>query len=157
MINHVGHCVTDLERSVRFYVDGLGFEEQRRLQPPDGLTSKLLRVPEPVGLTAVYLGMGSFVLELLHFDRPGNDPQRERDFTEPGLTHLSLTVDDIPATCARLVELGGAVLDDTNLGMAVLLRDPDGQLIELLAAPPSGSLRLDHSHGGRIATNGGGA
>ena len=133
-MNHVGHCVTDLERSVRFYVDALGFEVQRRLSPPDDPTSKLLRVQPPVALTAVYLTLGAFVLELLHFDREGNAPARERDFTEPGLTHLSLTVDDIPATCSRVAEMGGEVLDDTNLGLAVIVRDPDGQLIELLAA-----------------------
>ena len=134
VVNHVGHCVTDLERSVRFYVEALGFEEQRRLVPDDGPTSKLLRVPEPVNLTAVYLTMGAFVLELLHFDRDGNEPKRGRDFTEPGLTHLSLNVNDVAATCGRVMELGGEVLDDTNLGVAVLVRDPDGQLIELLAA-----------------------
>ena len=133
VFNHVGHCVTDLERSVRFYVEALGFEEQRRLTAPDEATSKLLRIPAPVNLSAVYLGHGGFVLELLHFDRDGNQPQRARDLTEPGLTHISLNVDDISATCATVVELGGEVLDDTDLGVAVLVRDPDGQLIELIA------------------------
>jgi lactoylglutathione lyase len=131
--NHVGHCVTDLERSRRFYEEVLGFTHQSDLPVPDGPASKLLRVPEPVGMTAVYLERDGFMLELLHFDRDGNAPRRERTFTEPGLTHLSFSVDDIPATCARVADLGGEVLTDTDMGgLAVMIRDPDGQLVELL-------------------------
>jgi lactoylglutathione lyase len=131
--NHLGHCVTDLARSRRFYEEVFGFTHQRDLQVPDQFTSALLQVPAPVGLSAVYLEKDGFVLELLHFDRDGNAPQRERSFTEPGLTHLSFSVDDITATCARVAELGGEVLADTDAGgMAIMIRDPDGQLIELL-------------------------
>lgn len=136
--NHVGLCVTDVERSVRFYSGVFGFAERNRLSVPDGAASKLLRVPAPVGLTAVYLTLGSTVLELLHFDRSGNDPQRDRSITEPGLTHVSFTVDDVAAACDRVRELGGEVLEDTDMGgFAVLVRDPDGQVLELL---PPGTL-----------------
>lgn len=131
--NHVGHCVTDLAVSRRFYEEVLGFVHQRDLRVPDGPASRLLRVPEPVGMTAVYLERDGFTLELLRFDREGNAPRRERSFTEPGLTHLSFSVDDIAATCALVADLGGEVLEDTDMGgLAVMVRDPDGQLIELL-------------------------
>ena len=131
--NHIGHCVTDLDRSRRFYEQVLGFTHQRDLPIPDAPASQLLRVAEPVGATAVYLTLGEFTLELLHFARDGNDPRRERGFTEPGLTHLSFSVADIDATCALAAEHGGEVLRDTNVGgRAVMIRDPDGQLLELL-------------------------
>ena len=131
--NHVGLCVTDLERSRRFYEEVLGCTFQRDLSVPDGPAGQLLRVEPPVGMTAVYLARDGFVLELLHFDRPGNAPQRERSFTEPGLTHLSFSVDDITASAARAAELGGEVLTDTEIpGLAIMVRDPDGQLLELL-------------------------
>jgi catechol 2,3-dioxygenase-like lactoylglutathione lyase family enzyme len=131
--NHVGHCVTDLDRSRRFYEELLGFSFQRELRVPDAPAAQLLRVEPPVGMTAAYLERDGFVLELLHFDRAGNDPRRERSFTEPGLTHLSFSVDDVAATCARVDELGGEVLADTDVGgLAVMIRDPDGQLLELL-------------------------
>lgn len=138
--NHVGLCVTDLARSRHFYEELLGFTLRNELSVPDGPTAKLLRVAPPVGLSAVYLERDGFVLELLHFERPGNAPQRERDVTEPGLTHLSVSVDDIAATCAQVAELGGEVLADTDLGgLAVMIRDPDGQLIELLPMSYRGS------------------
>lgn len=133
VVNHVGLCVTDLERSRRFYEAVLGFTHQRDLTVPDGPASRLLQVAEPVGLRAVYLERDGFVLELLGFDREGNEPRRERSFTEPGLTHLSFSVDDIPATCSLVTEHGGEVLTDTDMGgLAINVRDPDGQILELL-------------------------
>jgi lactoylglutathione lyase len=133
VVNHVGLCVTDLDRARRFYEAVLGFTHQRDLQVPDAPASRLLQVPEPVGLSAVYLERDGFVLELLTFDRDGNAPRRERSFTEPGLTHLSFSVDDIPATCALVTEHGGEVLTDTDMGgHAINVRDPDGQILELL-------------------------
>ena len=133
-VNHVGLAVADLERSRRFYVGALGFTEVRTLQPPDGVCSTLLRVPPPVGLTAVYLTRGDFTLELLHYERPGNPAARDRPMTEPGLTHLSMTTDDLAGTLAAVTECGGDVLADTDVGVAVMVRDPDGQLLELLAS-----------------------
>ncbi|MCW2573610.1 MAG: glyoxalase/bleomycin resistance protein/dioxygenase, partial [Frankiales bacterium] len=59
---------------------------------------------------------------------------RPRPFTEPGLTHLSLTTDDLPGVLDRVRACGGEVLADTDIGAAVMVRDPDGQLIELLRA-----------------------
>ena len=133
VVNHTGLCVTDLDRSRRFYEAVLGFTHQRDLPVPDVAASRLLQVPEPVGCTAVYLELDGFVLELLHFDRDGNAPQRERVFTEPGLTHLSFSVDDIAATCALVEQHGGEVLHDTDMGgHAINVRDPDGQILELL-------------------------
>jgi lactoylglutathione lyase len=133
IVNHLGLCVTRLDRSRRFYEEVLGFTHQRDLVVPDQAASRLLRVSAPVGMTAVYLERDGFVLELLHFDREGNDPARPRAFTEPGLTHLSFSVDDVSATCALVAAHGGEVLHDTDMdGLAIMVRDPDGQLLELL-------------------------
>ncbi len=134
VVTHVGLCVADLARAEHFYVGGLGFTRLRDLSPPDGVTGKLLRIARPVGLTAVYLGLGDFVIELLHFDRPADAPRGERPMTEPGLTHLSVSVDDVAAMAQRLAEHGGEILADTDVQVAVLVRDPDGQIVELVAA-----------------------
>jgi catechol 2,3-dioxygenase-like lactoylglutathione lyase family enzyme len=136
-MNHVGLCVTDLERSRRFYEQALGFRFERSIQPPDGVCSTLLGVDLPVGLTAVYLTNGGFVLELLQFERPGNPASRRRPMNEPGLTHLSVSTPDLAATVALVPTLGGQVLGETDVGAAVMIRDPDGQLLELLPAAAS--------------------
>jgi catechol 2,3-dioxygenase-like lactoylglutathione lyase family enzyme len=130
--NHVGLCVSDLARSRRFYEELLGFECQREMTLPDEGVDKMLRIAPPVGLTAVYLGRDGLVLELLHFERPGNPPASERVFNEPGLTHLSFSVDDVDDVAARVADYGGEALEDTNIGFGLMIRDPDGQLLELL-------------------------
>ena len=132
-VTHVGMCVTDLDQAEAFYRGAFGFERLYELSPPDGVTGRLLGVEEPVGLTAVYLGLGNFTLELLHFDRDGNEGRRRRPFTEPGLTHLSLSVHELEPVLDRVRELGGSVVEESHVGVAVLVRDPDGQVVELVA------------------------
>jgi catechol 2,3-dioxygenase-like lactoylglutathione lyase family enzyme len=131
VVNHVGLCVRDLERSRRFYQDVLGFEPDREMTLPDDATADFLMVARPVNLTAVYLIRGSVVLELLHFDRPDNPEAAVRVFNEPGLTHLSFSVPDLDASVAAVEGAGGQVLTALP-GMAAIVRDPDGQLLELL-------------------------
>jgi predicted enzyme related to lactoylglutathione lyase len=58
----------------------------------------------------------------------------------PGLTHLSFRVPDVAGTAARIVELGGAVIESSrttiDLGGSALeflhCTDPDGVRVELM-------------------------
>jgi catechol 2,3-dioxygenase-like lactoylglutathione lyase family enzyme len=132
VVNHVGQCVTDLARSRRFYEELLGFELWRELTPPQEASARLLGLEPPLESTVCFLRRDGFVLELAHFAAPAHRPRpRRRQMDEPGLTHLSLSC-DVDDVLARVEEYGGEVLTDTNIGAAVFVRDPDGQLIELL-------------------------
>jgi lactoylglutathione lyase len=131
--NHVGLCVTDLEASKRFYCELLGFVPEREINPPDETSAQLMSLTPPLAMTASYLVRDGLVLELLHYAAPGQTKRfRERTMNEPGLTHVSLSVDDIDAVCARVGDYGGQVVASSNIGAAVFVRDPDGQLVELL-------------------------
>lgn len=131
--NHVGQCVVDLERSKRFYCELLGFTLDREIQPPDDLSAQLMGLSPPLGMTACYLVRDGLVLELLHFAAAGQtQPFGARTMNEPGLTHISLSVDDLAATLTRVADFGGTVIESTNIGAAAFVRDPDGQLLELL-------------------------
>lgn len=131
--NHVGQCVTDLERSKRFYCELFGFTLEREINPPDDGSAQLMSLTPPLAMTASYLVRDGLVLELLHYAAAGQtQPFRARTMNEPGLTHLSLSVDDVPGVCARVADFGGEVIESSNIGAAVFVRDPDGQLLELL-------------------------
>ena len=134
VVNHIGQAVTDLERSRTFYEHALGFEYWRTLELDDEPSDRLLQLTPPLGFTACYLRGGGIVLELLHFAGEGArpEPYRPRPMNEIGLTHISISVDDIPATCALVEQHGGEVLTDTDIGGGLFVRDPDGQRIELL-------------------------
>jgi catechol 2,3-dioxygenase-like lactoylglutathione lyase family enzyme len=131
--NHVGQCVTDLERSKRFYCELFGFSLEREITPPDETSAQLMSLTPPLGMTAAYLVRDGLVLELLHYSAAGQTrPYRPRMMNEPGLTHLSLSVDDIDDVCNQVRAYGGEVVASSNIGAAVFIRDPDGQLVELL-------------------------
>jgi len=129
VFNHVGQCTTDLDRATRFYVEVFGFEVERDLVIPDDHSADLLGLERPVGLRTRYLRKGDFVLELLSFDRVERRAAA-RVMNETGLTHLSLSVDDLDATVEQVQELGGELL--IRLPNAVMVRDPDGQRLEIL-------------------------
>ena len=131
--NHTGQVVTDLERSKRFYREVLGFELWYEIAPPDEASAKLVGLTPPLDMHASYLTLDGFVLELIHYAAPGaTAAYQTRTMNEPGLTHLSISVDDVRATAAKAVEYGGEVIEESDIGNALFIRDPDGQLLELL-------------------------
>src|SRR5947199_1166355 len=100
--NHTGQVVTDLERSKLFYQEVLGFKFWYEISPPDDASAKLTSLEPPLGLTASYLTLDGFVLELMHYSAEGaTAPFQRRTMDEPGLTHLSVSVDDIRATAKK--------------------------------------------------------
>jgi len=131
--NHTGQVVTDLERSKRFYQEVLGFKFWYEHTAPDEATTKLNQLDGPLGVTASYLCLDGFVLELIYYSAPGaTAPFRPRTMNEPGLTHLSVAVDDVRATAQKAADYGGQIVEESDLGVALFIRDPDGQLLELL-------------------------
>ena len=135
VFNHIGLVVRDLERSQRFYEQVLGFTTWYDDAIPDQATSKLLVLEPPLDVRVAYLTLDGFVLELLHYGAPGVvDDSHRRSMAETGLTHLSVSVADTRATAQLAVEHGGAIVEESDVGVALLVRDPDGQLIELLTA-----------------------
>ena len=140
---HVGLCVSDLERSLAFYCDVMGFTEvARRLNITDAGSANLLDFPE-MDVELVYLERDGIRIELLWYrvpDRVEDDARRPMHRT--GLTHLAFRVGDLDDLCRRIEEGGGTVLpaptatfEQGNRGVMTL--DPDGTRIELIERPSS--------------------
>jgi lactoylglutathione lyase len=141
-LSHVGICVTDIDRSLAFYRDGLGFEPTRTFSvgPEFG---RLMEV-EGVVLRSQFLRRDATTIELLQFESPGHTGDgTRRPVNRLGLTHLSVRVADVGAAAARIAQVGGVVLDGTrttfgegdSLTDFVYCTDPDGTRVELLRLP----------------------
>jgi lactoylglutathione lyase len=137
--SHFGICVSDLERSLRFYCEGLGFAQAES----HGIGSEfaaLMDLPD-VAVTSQFIRKGNTAIELLAFSDPApfGDGLR-RAVNQLGLTHLSFRVGDLEATAAKLVELGGAMVETSRTTIDfggtplefVYCTDPDGVRVELM-------------------------
>ena len=133
VVNHVGQCVTDLERSRRFYEGLLGFVFWWEIDPPDDRTAQLVGLPEPLGVHATYLVRDGFVLELIDYSKREVHAGPERVMDQVGLTHISFSVSDLAGVLEKVAEFGGVLVDATVSEGSVMIRDPDGQLLELLS------------------------
>jgi catechol 2,3-dioxygenase-like lactoylglutathione lyase family enzyme len=140
-LTHMGICVSDLERSLRFYRDLLGCTEVGRLELEGEPTATLNGWPD-VKVRAVYLERDGWRLELMEFPVPGwIGPQAPRPMNQLGLTHLSFRVADLDAVCARIEAMGGGVLRETLLAArgsptrVIMGFDPDGVRLELIESP----------------------
>jgi catechol 2,3-dioxygenase-like lactoylglutathione lyase family enzyme len=139
-IHHTAITVSDLERSRRFYEEGLGLE---RLMEGDfaGPWKQLFDGPTE-SLNMTFLGdpdtAGSGILELVSFN--GGEPGAgERPGPNTGFLLISFYL-DVDACLERLRALGfdqiERVLHDGGQGEVLMasVRDPDGVLIELIDA-----------------------
>lgn len=140
--SHLGVCVSDLDRSLRFYTEGLGFEEAESwaVGPEFGTLMEV----EGVALQSRFLRREGCTIELLFYDNPGaQGPAERRPMNQLGLTHLCFKVDDVDATVARVVAAGGTVHPHTRTTFPagedsmdfVYCTDPDGTRIELMHTP----------------------
>ncbi len=132
VFNHIGLCVADRERSRRFYEGLLGFQFWWDLELPDEGTAALLQLDGPIGVRATYLLRDGLVLELLDYSKRQVDTGRERVMDQVGLTHMSLSVSDLAGVLTQVESFGGSVVKGATTEQFAMIRDPDGQLIELL-------------------------
>jgi lactoylglutathione lyase len=109
--------VTDLNASCRFYCDALGLREMKRTDHQQGrFTLVFLAAP----------GDEHAQVELTH----NWDPESYSGGRNFG--HLAYEVDDIYATCRRLMEHGVTISRPPRDGRMAFVRSPDQISIELL-------------------------
>ncbi|MFI0960292.1 VOC family protein [Streptomyces sp. NPDC021080] len=121
-VHHVALLSSDVERTVRFYQDVLGFP-----------LTEMIENRDYKGSTHFFFDLGNGNL-IAFFDFPGLDlgPYAE---VLGGLHHLAISVD--PGTWSelrgRLDAAGVEYMEES--GTSIYFRDPDGARIELLADP----------------------
>ncbi len=138
--DHTSYTVSNLERSLEFYHDLLGFEVLHiRPQITSHYFREIVGYPEGV-IKGAYLAIPgtSHKLELFEYVNPRGTPLDTRN-NNPGSSHLAFYVDDLAALYealkARGVQFRSApvYMDEgpNEGGWAVYMLDPDGITIEL--------------------------
>lgn len=139
-VDHHGLTVADLDASVAFFTDVLGFTEERRGHLSGPFAADVVGVPDADIHTAV-LVLDGVRLELLAYAAPVH-PAGVADGPEvPGSMHLAFGVDDLPAVVAAAAPHGWAppgrpavMTTGARAGTTfTYLRDGSGATIEVVA------------------------
>ena len=129
-IGHVAIRVKDIDRSLDFYVNKLGFKEMFRLDRDDRLWIVYLRITDDQYLELFPEG---------HGDR---SPTAEA----VGFNHMCLAVDDLDAVIAQLEAAGVALTRPKKVAVdrnaQAWIEDPDGNRLELMQLAPD-ALQLE--------------
>ena len=132
--SHIGVCVSNMERSTRFYTEALGFEISYSLEA--GAPFNIMTEMPEMKLHATFMTRGALMIELLYHEIPTTiGPAERRPMNQLGLTHLSFVIDDIAAVADLIDKYGGRALSQTKVtspaGDMMFCTDPDGARIEL--------------------------
>jgi len=135
-IRHTGIVVTDLETSLYFYRDLLGFQVARQMEEVGDYIDTILSLKN-VKVTTVKLTLSSGpMIELLQYHSHPAE-QKTREICEIGISHIALTVDDLDSEYERLQEKGVQFnappqLSPDGYAKVTFCRAPEGTLIELV-------------------------
>ncbi|MGO4715454.1 VOC family protein [Bradyrhizobium sp. 2TAF24] len=120
--------VHKLDAALKFYVDALGLKEVRRIDSEKGrFTLVFLGAPDDDAIIAQSPATrGAPVVELTY------NWDEEKYGEDRFFGHLAYEVDDIYATCERLMKLGITINRPPRDGNMAFIRSPDLHSIELL-------------------------
>lgn len=114
--------VRDLDASLRFYCEGLGLRETRRMENANGrFTLVFVAAPETPDAE----------IELT-YNWPDADGTTEDYGSARNFGHLAFRVPDIYASCARLQAMGYTINRPPRDGHMAFVRSPDLVSVELL-------------------------
>lgn len=121
-IGHVAFNVRDMEKTIAFYEETLGFKKAFEIQRPEN--------GEP-WIVYVYGGSGQFIE--LFYGGVNEIPYQDENI---GFFHICVAVDDIHAAWKKVVETGAPMDDAPKQGAdynwQCWTHDPDGNKIELM-------------------------
>ena len=137
--NHTSFTVSDLNRSLAFFRDGLGFEVTS-VAPRDPALIQAITGVEGAALNIAYVRGPGHSLELIQYDSPADKGQVVARPCDTGFAHVAYDVDDIDAAIATAADydvrpVGKVMVIDKGPnagGRVCYLRDPDGVTIEFI-------------------------
>ena len=143
--DHTGITVSNLDRSLAFWRDVLGFELSHTAHQTGELAEEITGIASAEIKLAVLKTPGGHKIELLEYLAPPDRKQVALSPCDLGSVHVALLVDDLDAVLERISASGWkaagkpqTLKTGPNAGKRVVyVRDPDGTTIELMQPPIS--------------------
>lgn len=135
-IEHTALSVANMERSLRFYRDILGFQVLRTIEPRSDAKLGIIAGMPGAQARIVHLKFGDAMFELFEYVAPQGRPiPKKHCQADHGLIHLGFKSDDARSDYTRLKALGVEFLSkpvEFRPGVwVVYFRGPDGETCEL--------------------------
>jgi catechol 2,3-dioxygenase-like lactoylglutathione lyase family enzyme len=142
--DHTGITVSNLERSLAFWRDVLGFEPSHTAHQAGEMAREITGVAGAEIKLAVVKAPAGHKIELLEYLAP-SDRKRHVDLRpcDVGHVHVALTIENLDAILERIAASGWkaagkpqTLKSGPNAGKRVVyVRDPDGTTIEFMQPP----------------------
>lgn len=137
--NHTSFTVSNLERSIGFFRDCLGFEVTSKAPRDPALVSRITGVAG-ADMMIAFLKAPGHTIELIEYRTPADKGAVKARPCDTGFAHLAFNVDDAAAALAaaehygvRPISAPVTIDQGPNRGRKVVyLRDWDGITIELI-------------------------
>jgi catechol 2,3-dioxygenase-like lactoylglutathione lyase family enzyme len=141
--DHTGITVSNLERSLAFWRDVLGFELSHTAHQTGDMAREITGVTGAEIKLAVVKAPGGHKIELLEYLAPADRKHVDVRPCDVGSVHVALVVDDLDAVLEKIATSGWKAAgkpqilqSGPNAGKRVVyVRDPDGTTIELMQQP----------------------
>jgi catechol 2,3-dioxygenase-like lactoylglutathione lyase family enzyme len=141
--DHTGITVSNLERSLAFWRDILGFEFSHSAHQAGEVAEEITGVKNAELKLAVLKAPGGHKIELLEYLAPKDRNHISVRPCDVGSVHIAFTVDDLDAVLNAIAASGWraagkpqTLRSGPNTGKRVIyVRDPDGTTIEFMQSP----------------------
>lgn len=121
LARHVGIVVNDLEKSVHFWQELIGFKAVSDNIEPSPYIEELLSLNATNLRTLKFSDKKGFIIELLKFNSSNKESDWQGDLSTTGLTHIALTVENIEKIVNRLNEFN-------YTSLSKIMKSPNGQV-----------------------------
>ena len=132
-IRHAGLVVADLEQSLKFWCDAMGFVVFRQMEESGPHIDAMMGLKDVRVTTAKLAAPDGNLLELLCFHSHPDKPRWAGKPYSTGFTHIALSVEDLDETLHRMEQFGASIPAEPQLSL-------DGQVRVIYATGPEGVL-----------------
>jgi catechol 2,3-dioxygenase-like lactoylglutathione lyase family enzyme len=134
--NHTGITVSNLERSIDFYMNTLGMKLERQFEVQGPGIATIVGLPG-AHLRIAFVYLGDFRLELIEYAAPQGG-KLDMATNNVGSAHVAFTTDDVDKTYEELkgkgVRFKGApTRSRPDRPRVAYLLDPDGYTVEIVS------------------------